>query len=153
MSDDQFAFMAAQVLGDIVKQVSRQSAAVERLGTAAESIAHDVSALLATNVIAVLVHPWANDRRDVRVVLVPNQEEERRLKDSVQRHEIGDHPVPLDEWLKKDGFRVVETRDVAPERQGLTTFKAAESKHAALTGAGQFTDASLEHLELEHKVE
>jgi hypothetical protein len=150
MNDDQFASIASQVLGDIVKQVSRQSAAVERLGTAAESIARDVSGLLATSLVAVLVHPWANDPRNVRVVLVRNQEEERRLKDSVQRHEIGDHPVPLDEWLKKDGFRVVETRDVSPERRGLTTFKAAENKHAALTSAG---DVSLEHLELEHKVE
>ena len=150
MSDEQFASLAAQVLGDIVKQVSRQSAAVERLGTAAESIARDVSGMLATSLVAVLVHPWANDPRHVRVVLVGNQEEERRLKDSVQRHEIGNHPVPLDEWLKKDGFRVVETRDVAPERQGLTTFKAAEHRHAALTSA---SDASLEHLELEHKLE
>jgi len=150
MSDEQFASLAAQVLGDIVKQVSRQSAAVERLGTAAESIARDVSGMLATSLVAVLVHPWANDPRHVRVVLVGNQEEERRLKDSVQRHEIGDHPVPLDEWLKKDGFRVVETRDVAPERQGLTTFKAAEHRHAALTSV---SDSSLEHLELEHKLE
>jgi hypothetical protein len=151
MRDDQFASM--HMLGELAKQVSRQSDAVERLGTAAESIARDVSGLLAGSLVAVLVHPWAHDPRNVRVVLVQNQEEERRLKESVQRHEVGDRPVPLDDWLKKDGFRVVETRDVAPERQGLTTFKAATNKHAALTSPEASPEASLEHLELEHKAE
>jgi len=140
---------AVPFLAELVTQVGRQTDAVERLGRAADSIARDISSLLAAQLTAVLVRPWANDPRVVRVVLIQSQDDERRLRESVARYESSDRPVPMEEWLKQEGFRVVETREIAAERQGIATFKAASDKHQELTGPG--AEASLEHLELERK--
>ena len=140
---------AVPFLAELVTQVGRQTDVVERLGRAADSIARDISSLLAAQLTAVLVRPWANDPRVVRVVLIQSQDDERRLRESVQRYESSDRPVPMEEWLKQEGFRVVETREIAAERQGIATFKAASDKHQELTGPA--AEASLEHLELERK--
>ncbi|TMQ15393.1 MAG: hypothetical protein E6K82_25550 [Candidatus Rokuibacteriota bacterium] len=140
---------AVPFLAELVTQVGRQTDVVERLGRAADSIARDISSLLATRITAALVRPWANDPHVVRVVLIQSQDDERRLRESVQRYESSDRPVPMEEWLKQEGFRVVETREIAAERQGIATFKAASDKHQELTGPA--AEASLEHLELERK--
>jgi hypothetical protein len=142
--------MDAEVLAgltELVKQAGRQSDAVERMSRAADSIARDVASLLATRVTAVLVRPWANDPRVVRVVLIQTQDDERRLRESVQRYEGSDQGLPMEDWLKRDGFRVVESREIAAERRGIATFKAASGTHKDLS------DASLEHLELERKLD
>ena len=55
------------------------------------------------------------------------------------------HRMPRHHWLKRDGFRVVESREIAAERRGIATFKAASGTHKELS------DASLQHLELERK--
>ena len=144
MSDDP-RLLSAQFMAELAKQAGRQSDAVEKMSRATDSIARDVSSLLATRVTAALVRPWANDPRIVRVVLIQSQEDERRLRDSVQRYETGDQALPMEEWLKKDGFRVVDTKDISPERRGLATFKAAAGTHKELS------EESLQHLELEHK--
>ena len=144
MNDDP-RFQATQFLAELAKQAGRQSDAVERMGRAAESIARDIGSLTATRLTAALVRPWANDPRVVRVVLIQTHDEERRLREAVQRYETGDQGLPMEDWLKQEGFRVVETRDIAPERRGMTTFKASADAHHDLT------DESLEHLELERK--
>jgi glycine/D-amino acid oxidase-like deaminating enzyme len=144
MSDDP-RLQSAQFLAELAKQAGRQGDAVERMGRAAESIARDIASLTATRLTAALVRPWANDPRVVRVVLIQTQDDERRLREAVQRYETGDQALPMEDWLKGEGFRVVETRDIAPERRGMATFKAAAGTHKELS------DASLEHLELEHK--
>jgi len=144
MSDDP-RVLSVQFMAELAKQAGRQSDAVEKIGRAADSIARDVSSLLASRVTAALVRPWANDPRIVRVVLIQSQEDERRLRESVQRYETGDQALPMEEWLRKDGFRVVDTTDISPERRGLATFTAAEGTHKELS------EASLQHLELEHK--
>jgi hypothetical protein len=144
MSDDP-RVLTVQFLAELAKQAGRQSDAVEKLGRAADSIARDVSSLLASRVTAALVRPWANDPRVVRVVLIQSQEDERRLRESVQRYEASDQGLPMEDWLRKDGFRVVETKEISSERRGIATFKAADGTHKELS------EASLEHLELEHK--
>jgi len=146
MSDDPLR-MSAQFLAELAKQAGRQSDAVERMGKAADSIARDISSLLATRVTAALVRPWANDPRVVRVVLIQSQEDERRLRESVQRYEASDQGLPMEDWLRKDGFRVVETKEISSERRGIATFKAAAGTHKELS------TESLEHLELEHKTD
>jgi hypothetical protein len=144
MNDDP-RLQAAQFLAELAKQAGRQCDAVERMGRAAESIARDVASLTATRLTAALVRPWANDPRVVRVVLIQTQEDERRLREAVQRYETGDQALPMEDWLEREGFRVVETRDIAPERRGIATFKAAAGTHDELG------EESLEHLELERK--
>jgi hypothetical protein len=142
--------MDAQVLAglaELVKQAGRQSDAAERVGRAAESIARDVSGLVAARLTAALVRPWANDPRVVRVVLIQSQEDERRLREAVQRYESGDQALPMEDWLRREGFRVVDTREIAPERRGIATFRAAADTHRELSAA------SLEHLELERKLD
>ena len=146
MSDDP-RLLTVQFIAELAKQAGRQSDAVERLGRAADSIARDVSSLLATRVTAALVRPWANDPRVVRVVLIQTQEDERRLRESVQRYEASDQGLPMEDWLRKDGFRVVETTEIAAERRGIATFKAGADTHKELT------EESLKHLELEHKTD
>ena len=143
MSDDP-RLLSVQFLAELVKQAGRQSDAVEKMSRAADSIARDVNSLLASRVTAALVRPWANDPRIVRVVLIQSQEDERRLRESVQRYERGDQALPMEDWLRKDGFRVVDTKEVSTERRGIATFKAASDTHK------QLNDASLEHLQLEH---
>jgi hypothetical protein len=150
MAESSQLMSAAPFLAELVTQVGRQTDAVERLGRAADSIARDISSLIATSLTAALVRPWANDPRIVRVVLIHGQDDERRLREAVKRYEESkDQSVPMEDWLKKEGFRVVETREIAAERHGLVTFKAASDKHQELTGPN--AEASLEHLELEHK--
>jgi len=144
MSDDP-RLLTVQFIAELAKQAGRQGDAVERLSRAADSIARDVSSLLASRVTAALVRPWANDPRVVRVVLIQSQEDERRLRESVQRYEASDQGLPMEDWLKKDGFRVVDTKEISTERRGIATFKAASDTHKELN------DAGLEHLELEHK--
>jgi hypothetical protein len=147
MSDDP-QMLSAQFLAELAKQAGRQSDAVERIGRAIESMARDVGSLTASRLTAALVRPWANDPRVVRVVLIQTQEDERRLRESVQRFEAGDQGLPMEDWLRKDGFRVVDTREISAERRGIATFKAAHDAHKDLDDA-----AALEHLELEHKPE
>ena len=147
MSDDPRLQQATQFLAELAKQAGRQGDAVERMGRAAESIARDVASLTANRLTAALVRPWANDPRVVRVVLIQTQDDERRLREAVQRYETGDQALPMEDWLKKEGFRVVETREIAPERRGMATFKAAAGTHKELS------EESLEHLELEHKTD
>jgi hypothetical protein len=53
----------------------------------------------------------------------------------------------MEDWLRKDGFRVVETKEISSERRGIATFKAAAGTHKELSAE------SLEHLELEHKTD
>ena len=144
MNDDP-RLQATQFLAELAKQAGRQGDAVERMGRAAESIARDIASLTATRLTAALVRPWANDPRVVRVVLIQTQDDERRLREAVQRYEAGDQGLPMEDWLKREGFRVVETREIAPERRGMATFKAAAGTHKELS------EESLEHLELEHK--
>ena len=139
-------------LAELVSHVGRQGEAVERLSKAAESIARDISSLLASRVSAALVRPWANDPRIVRVVLIQSDDDERRLREAVQRYEAQECSDPMEEWLKKEGFRVVETREITPPRKGLATFKAAADKHRELqTSMEPAAEPMLEHLELEHK--
>jgi len=146
MSDDP-RLLSVQFIAELAKQAGRQSDAVERLSRAADSIARDVSSLLATRVTAALVRPWANDPRVVRVVLIQTQDDERRLREAVQRYEASDQGLPMEDWLRKDGFRVVETKEIAAERRGIATFQAGADTHKELTAE------SLEHLELEHKTD
>ena len=146
MTDDPRT-LSVQFMAELAKQAGRQCDAVERMGRAAESIARDVTSLLATRVTAALVRPWANDPRVVRVVLIQSQEDERRLRESVQRYESSDQGLPMEDWLRKDGFRVVETKDISSERRGIATFRATAETHKELTLE------SLEHLELEHKAD
>jgi hypothetical protein len=136
---------------DLVIQIVRQSEAIERLGRAAESIATDLGTLLTARLTAALIRPWANDPRIVRVVLIQNSDDERRLRESLHRYESGGESVPMEEWLKKDGFRVMETKEIAAERHGLTTFKATTGKHLDLESAAAAAAPVLEHLELERK--
>jgi hypothetical protein len=142
MSDDP-RLLSVQFMAELAKQAGRQGDAVERMSKAAESIARDISSLLATRVTAALVRPWANDPRVVRVVLIQSQEDERRLRESVQRYEASDQGLPMEDWLRKDGFRVVETKEIASERRGIATFKAAAGTHKELS------TESLERLELQ----
>src|SRR5205814_6128749 len=105
-----------QFWAELATQAGAPGDARRHLGRAADSIARDVSSLIATRVTAALVRPWANDPRVVRVVLIQSQEDERRLRESVQRYEASDQGLPMEDWLRKDGFRVVETTEIAAER-------------------------------------
>jgi hypothetical protein len=140
------------LLAELVIQMVRQSEAVERLGRAAESIAGDLSTLLTARLTAALVRPWANDPRIVRVVLIQSAEDERRLREAVHRYEVSGETLPMEEWLRKEGFRVMETKEVSAERRGLTTFKATTGKHVELETAAAMEPA-LERLELERKLD
>ena len=104
-----------------------QGDSLDRLVAAAETIAQDLNTIVATSLTAALVYPWAHDPSVVRVVLIRTADDERRLREMLERFESGDRTVSMEEALKKEGFTMLTTKQVSVGRKGIGTFKATAS--------------------------
>jgi hypothetical protein len=144
---DEHAAGTLQCLDLLVQQQQRHADSLERIAGATEAIRQDVNLMVATSMTAALVYPWANDTSVVRVVLIRSSEDERRLRESLQRFETSDRALPMEEWLKNDGFTLLVTKHVSLERQGIGTFKATAATHKGLTTAP--TELPCQPLQLE----
>jgi hypothetical protein len=122
--DDANGLGPLQFLALLLEQERRHGDSMEKMAAATDAIAQDLHAMFATTLTAALVYPWANDPHVVRVVLLQSTDEERRLRDSLKRFEGTDRSVPMEEWLKNDGFRLLPAKPVSLDRQGIATFKA-----------------------------
>jgi hypothetical protein len=84
----------------------------------------------------------------VRVVLMRSSEDERRLRESLQRFEASDRALPMEEWLKKDGFTLLMTKPVSLERKGIGTYKATAA-HQGLSAPAPALELPSQPLQLE----
>lgn len=145
---DEHAAGPVQYLELLVEQQRRHADAMERLAGSTEAIRQDVNLMVATSMTAALVYPWANDLSVVRVVLMRSSEDERRLRESLQRFEASDRALPMEEWLKKDGFTLLTTKPVSLERKGIGTYKATAA-HQGLAAPAPALELPSQPLQLE----
>jgi hypothetical protein len=130
MSDDDAAGQLV-VLAHLLDQQRRQGDSIEKLVAAAQTIAEDLNTIVATSLTAALVYPWAHDPSVVRVVLIRTADDERRLRETLERFETGDRTMSMEEALKKEGFTLLTTKQVSLARKGIGTYKATAA-HAGL---------------------
>ena len=147
MSDEHSA-NTLQCLDLLLEQERRHADSMERIAAATEAIRQDVNLMVATSMTAALVYPWANDPSVVRVVLIRSSEDERRLRESLQRFETSDRAVPMEEWLKKDEFTLLVTKPVSLERKGIGSYKATAA-HKGLTAPAPALELPSQPLQLE----
>jgi hypothetical protein len=131
MSENQSA-AALESLEHLVDSQRPHGDSIDRLVAAAETIAHDLDTIVATSLTAALVYPWAHDPSVVRVVLIRTVDDERRLRETLERFESGDRTVSMEEALKKEGFTLLATKQVSLGRKGIGTYKATAT-HAGLS--------------------
>ena len=99
----------------LVEQQRRQSESMERIATAIEVMVN-------TTMTVALVYPWKNDPSVVRAVLVRNEHERQRLRLSVREFAGSNRAMAVEEWLRKDGFVVLNNEQLFVDGNGIGMF-------------------------------
>jgi len=116
--------MPAQRIRALIDQQRRQTESMER-------IANSIEVMVNTTMTVALVYPWKNDPSIVRAVLLRNEHDRQRIRLSVHEFATSDRSMSVEEWLRKDGFVVLNSESLFVDTNGICMFMP-RAKHTEL---------------------
>ena len=104
-----------QGLGALLEQQRRQCDSMDRIAAAME-------VMVSTSMTVALVYPWKNDPSVVRAVVLRNEHDRQRIRLSLSEFASSNRAMSVEEWLRKDGFVVLNSESLFVDGNGIGMF-------------------------------
>jgi len=115
-----------------------------------DRIANAIELMVNTTMTIALVYPWKNDPSIVCAVVLRNDHDRHRIRQSMNQFAASNRAMSVEGWLKKDGFVVLHSESLFIDGNGICMF-SPRATHAELIPPGELDPSHV--LRLQRDVE